>query len=268
MLCRLSPRWLIPLTVVVLLLPACSDSADDSADTTLALTTTAVETTTTIAPTTTTTLPPTTTTAATTTTKLACPDFPVVPDTQSGPGAEVEPGSYHMVWVLPDYSFTVADPTRMWLGERREWTGWKAIPEPAWHHPKMDYEDLEFSYYTFFVSYDGESEVELPEDPAVWLTEHPMLETTEPVAVAVDGHEGVQVDAIVLESHPDEGDWMRFAGNERSLHPYSLPLGAAIRFVFVEVDDQPLWFVLTSLEDGFDDAAAWADAVIASIEFC
>ena len=30
MLRRLSPRWLIPLTVVVLLLPSCSDSADDS----------------------------------------------------------------------------------------------------------------------------------------------------------------------------------------------------------------------------------------------
>lgn len=47
MLRRLSPRWLIPVTVVVLLLPACSDSADDSADTTLAPTTTTTTTATT-----------------------------------------------------------------------------------------------------------------------------------------------------------------------------------------------------------------------------
>ena len=36
MLCRLSPRWLVPLTLVVLLLPACNDSADDVAATTVA----------------------------------------------------------------------------------------------------------------------------------------------------------------------------------------------------------------------------------------
>ena len=53
MLPRLSPRSLIPLTVVVLLLPACGDSADDSADTTLAPTTTTEPTTTTTEPTTT-----------------------------------------------------------------------------------------------------------------------------------------------------------------------------------------------------------------------
>jgi hypothetical protein len=63
MLRRLSPRWLIPLTLVVLLLPSCSDTADDSTDTTLA----DDSTDTTLAPTTTTagaepeaTTPPTT----------------------------------------------------------------------------------------------------------------------------------------------------------------------------------------------------------------
>ena len=63
MLRRLSPRWLILLTVVVLLLPSCSDTADDSSDTTLAPTTTttiALTTTTSTAPTTTTTIAPTT----------------------------------------------------------------------------------------------------------------------------------------------------------------------------------------------------------------
>lgn len=50
MLRRLSPRWLIPLTVVVLLLPACSDSADEAADTTLAPTTIEAVTSTTAAP--------------------------------------------------------------------------------------------------------------------------------------------------------------------------------------------------------------------------
>jgi hypothetical protein len=78
----------------------------------------------------------------------------------------------------------------------------------------------------------------------------------------------VQVDAIVLDSLPDEGEQMRFAGNERIPFPRLLPLGAAIRFIFVEVDDQPLWFVLTALEDDLDDAAAWADTMIATIEFC
>lgn len=42
----LTMRWLIPLTLVVWLLPACSDTADDSADTTLASTTTTVQSTT------------------------------------------------------------------------------------------------------------------------------------------------------------------------------------------------------------------------------
>lgn len=41
MLQQLSPRWLIPLTVVVLLLPSCSASDADGADTTPATTTTA-----------------------------------------------------------------------------------------------------------------------------------------------------------------------------------------------------------------------------------
>jgi len=66
MLRPLSLRWMVPLTLVVLSLPACSDTADDSADTTLASTTTTVEaTTTTEAPTTTTTKAPTTTTTST-----------------------------------------------------------------------------------------------------------------------------------------------------------------------------------------------------------
>ena len=67
MLRRLSPRWLIPFTVVVLLLPACSDSTDEAADTTLVPTTTAAATTTATAPATTA-APTTTAVAATTTT--------------------------------------------------------------------------------------------------------------------------------------------------------------------------------------------------------
>ena len=55
-------RFLIPFTLVVLLLAACGDTADDTADTTLASTTTTVETTTTLPPTTT--VAPTTTTVA------------------------------------------------------------------------------------------------------------------------------------------------------------------------------------------------------------
>jgi hypothetical protein len=76
-----SLRWLIPFSLVVLLLPACSDDAGDSPGTTLAPTTAASETTTTAASentttaaseNTTTTAPPTTTTVpATTTTEAA-----------------------------------------------------------------------------------------------------------------------------------------------------------------------------------------------------
>jgi hypothetical protein len=55
---------LIPLTLVVLLLPACSDSVDEAGDTTLAPTTTEAVTTTTTAPTTTTTVDETTTTTS------------------------------------------------------------------------------------------------------------------------------------------------------------------------------------------------------------
>ena len=71
MLRRLSPRWVIPLTVVVLLLPACSDSADDVAATTTAPTTTVIEITTTAATTTTSTPPTTTQPPITTTTKAS-----------------------------------------------------------------------------------------------------------------------------------------------------------------------------------------------------
>ena len=52
-------RWFVPLGLVVLLLPACSNGADDAAETTTAstTTTTVIDTTTTAAPTTTTTVP-------------------------------------------------------------------------------------------------------------------------------------------------------------------------------------------------------------------
>ncbi len=59
----LSLRWLVPLALVVLLLPACSDSGDEAADTTLAPTSTTEAMTTTAAPTTT--VPATTPTSTT-----------------------------------------------------------------------------------------------------------------------------------------------------------------------------------------------------------
>jgi hypothetical protein len=65
-----SLRWLIPFSLVVLLLPACSNDAGDSPGTTLAPTTVASETTTTTSPLTTTTVAATTTTVAATTTTV------------------------------------------------------------------------------------------------------------------------------------------------------------------------------------------------------
>ncbi len=35
-----------------------------------------------------------------------------------------------------------------------------------------------------------------------------------------------------------------------------------------EVADSPLWLILTATEDGFADAAAWTETVIAGIDFC
>jgi hypothetical protein len=58
-----SPRWLIPVALVVLLLPSCGDTGDDSADTTLSPTTTEAVTTTTSAAAPSTTAAPATTTA-------------------------------------------------------------------------------------------------------------------------------------------------------------------------------------------------------------
>ena len=57
-----TPRWLVSLGLVVLLLPSCTGGTDDGSDTTLPSTTTVAETTTT---------PPTTTTTTTTTTTVA-----------------------------------------------------------------------------------------------------------------------------------------------------------------------------------------------------
>ena len=68
-------RRLVPLVLVVLLVPACSDSAN-GADTTAAPATTVIETTTTAATTTTTSTPPTTTQPPMTTTTEASEDGP------------------------------------------------------------------------------------------------------------------------------------------------------------------------------------------------
>ncbi len=73
-------RWLIPFTLVVMLLAACGDTADDSADTTLAATTTTVsETTSTTAPPTTLAETTTTTVPATTTIEVGDPCDPSNP---------------------------------------------------------------------------------------------------------------------------------------------------------------------------------------------
>ena len=78
MLRRLSPRWLIPLTVVVLLLPSCSDSSDDGAATTVPTATAQAATTSMVS----TTVPATTTTAdqATTTSSPSHDDVVVTKD--------------------------------------------------------------------------------------------------------------------------------------------------------------------------------------------
>lgn len=277
MMGTLTLRSFTCLTVADLLLAAsCSSGTTDTTATTIAAVATstssiATSTTTTSQPpetTTTTTTAATTTTVAPTTTTVACPDFPRIAMSQSGADEDLEPGSYVVSWVLPKFTFTVSEPTQVWLGERFDNFGWGPIPDPAWQHPDLSYEALEFTTFDYLVSYDGESNVDLPEDPGAWLTEHPLLETGEAVTVMIDGYEGVQVDAVVVGSHPGTGDSVRFGGYANLRGQRWLPQGAAVRIVFVEVDDEPLWPILTATEDGFDDAATWSDTIIAGIDFC
>ena len=272
----LSSRWLILSTTLLLLLSACgsSDVGVDTTVSTVATATTQPMTTTTEAPTTTssttTTTQPMTTTTAPTTTTAACPDLPSIGMSRTGTGEDVDPGAYKVAWAYPKFTFTVEEPTTVWLGDRFDLFGWKPIPIPQWQHPRMVHEwgALEFAGFDFLLSYDGESEVEIPDDLGEWLSLHPLLETTEPTAVTIDGNDGVQVDAIVVGSHPGTGDSVRFGGYDKLPGQRWLPQGAAMRIILVEVNDTPLWLLLTATEDGFDDATAWSDTIVAGIDFC
>jgi hypothetical protein len=268
-------RSLVVLFCLTLLLTACGDTGDTGSETTASSTTmeetTTTAATTTTAPvttTTTTTQPTTTTTTAPTTTTAACPDFPSIGMTTTGLGEDVEPGTYQVAWAFPSFTFTVAEPTTVWLGDRFDIFGWRPNPIPQWQHPRMNYEALEFMDFDFLLSYDGESEIEIPDDPGEWLTQHPLWDASDSIAITIDGYEGVQVDAVVVGSHPGTGDSVRFGGyNDRPGQKW-IPQGAAVRIIFVEVEDESLWLMLTAVEDGFDDAAVWADTVIAGIDFC
>lgn len=182
---------------------------------------------------------------------------------QSGAGEELEPGSYVVAWMPPNFVITVVDPTRAWLGERFDFIGFRPIPDPEWAHPDIGYEDLWIGAVTDFVSYDGESEIEVPKDPGTWLTEHPLLETTEPTAITIDGYEGVQIDAVVTGTHPDFEAHMRFPSWESLV-----PTGVAMRIIFFEVDHDAVWVILRASEAGFADATAWEDEILAGIDFC
>lgn len=268
----LPSRWLILSTTQLLALSACG-SSDEGADTTVTAvtaTTTQPTTTTTEAPTTTTTTTqPTTTTTAPTATTAACPDLPSIGMTQTGAGEDVEPEAYKVPWRLPTFTFAVEEPTTVWLGEMLDLFGWRPSPMRAWQHPETLYEALEFTNYDYLVSYDGESDVDLPDDTGTWFVEHPLLDAGEPVAVLVSGYEGTQIDAVVIGSHSGTGDSMRLGGHKaNSLSQRWVPLGAAIRIIEFAADDESLWLILTATEDGFDDAAVWTNTIIAGIDFC
>jgi hypothetical protein len=188
--------------------------------------------------------------------------------TMSGAGEDLEPGSYKVAWALPKFTFTPAETTTVWLGERFDLFGWRPVPAPSWQHPKEQYEALQFTEFSHLLSYDGESQLEIPEDPGAWLMEHPHLEASEATSVTIGGYEGVQVDVVVLASHPGAGDWLRFGGYENQPGQKWLPKGAGVRIIFVEVADSPLWLILIATEDGFADAATWSETVIAGIDFC
>jgi hypothetical protein len=200
---------------------------------------------------------------AVTTTTDACPDVPIVSFAYSNWRKEVEPGTYQVPLRSAKFTFTVAEPTRLYPMETMDEFGFEPIPEAEWKHPDRLFEDLLLrGLPTGFVSYDGESEIEV-DDFASWITEHPLLETTEPTMITVGGYEAAQIDAVVTGTHPAFKDRIRFDGWESLI-----PTGAALRLVFFEVDGVPLFFMLVSTEEGFEDGAAWADTIIAGIEFC
>jgi hypothetical protein len=174
-------------------------------------------------------------------------------------GDEVEPGSYAVRWGPPDFVFTVSSSARVWM--LYDWIGFEIqpIPYPDWQPPRLI---PFFGEFELMYSYDGESEIELPDDLTAWVTGHPLLDTSDPQSIVIDGYEGVQVDAKVLEGHPGFGSNVRFGDRQ------DLKKDAMVRIIFIDVEGQTLWWILHSTEEGFADATAWSDEIIAGIDFC
>jgi len=211
-------RSIILLAVFALMVAACGGSTQDAPEalsesstaTTVSPATTAIASSTT---TTSTTMPTTTTTTLiTTTTTSACPaDLHAIAISTGPDGEDVEPGSYKVPWAPPDFVFTVSNPTKVWI--LYDYAGFEIqpIPYPEWQPQRRPPFLGEFD---FLVSYDGASVVELPDDPGAWLTGHPLLSSSSPESAVIDGYDGVQVDAKVLEGHPGMGSQLVLAGTD------------------------------------------------------
>ncbi len=277
-------RPIILLSVIALTVAACGGSTDDGSETpsesstTVALVSEAVATTPTTSTSTTTTSTPTTTTTQPpeTTTTIACPPYThSIEISTSLDGEDVEPGSYKVPWAGPDFVFTASNTTMLFIGYFHGWVGFNPIPYPEWKSAKFRTDALILDEFDFdyFYSYDAESKdkesrVDVPEDPVAWLTEHPSLDASDPMPAVIDGYEGVQVDVTALESTPGFGSNLIIAGYDHSVDTASLPKGARVRFIFFEVEDHPLWWMLTSTQEGFTEATAWSDEILAGIDFC
>ncbi len=107
-----------------------------------------------------------------------------------------------------------------------------------------------------------------PEDPTAFILGHPYLDADEPKAVTVDGHEGVQIDAAVIGSPPDRESFkIGVRRAKRGLGALSLPEGAGVRIICVEVDDAMFWMVTVATLEGFEQAVEFSEGIIAGIDF-
>jgi hypothetical protein len=229
----------------------------------------------TVASTTTQPTPTTAATSATTTTVAVTTTvaIPVIPNPTLDSVASLEPGTYTGIWgARPRFTITVVEPTEAIRGEARlpavTYFGFKPAAETVWHHPRNPLADFFLVDYRVLLSYSGEyaEEIEPPEDPTDFLLGHPYLEAGEPTPVTIDGHIGVQIDAVVTGS-PINRDFFYFGGHPNRRAEPPIPEGAGVRIIHVEVDGYPIWMITLATVEGFEQAVEWSEALVAGIDF-
>jgi hypothetical protein len=266
------------LALLVAPIAACGDdvgAGDSTAETTAVAPATTAVPTSTAAPATTATAVATTvssttaapTTAAPTTATTESPYPKLVPG-RGEDEAPFEAGTYHVVWAGPDFDVTFSEKT---IAQLDGMALTAMFLEPAsgaeWEHPDNWDPPVVVAQFAYYFDYEGDSvdEVRTIEDPAAFVLGHPYLDSGEPVAVSIDGYDGLQFDAVVTGA-AYESDWMSFGVYVGSA-PVSMPVGSAVRILYFEGDDKPFWVLVTTTGAGFDEGTAFADEMLATIDF-